>query len=31
MSALSIELRKERRTGIVFVLLAIGVLGALYA
>lgn len=31
MSALSIELRKEHRTGIVFVLLAIGVLGALYA
>lgn len=31
MSALLIELRKERRTGIVFVLLAIGVLGALYA
>ncbi|WP_242370148.1 ABC transporter permease [Adlercreutzia muris] len=31
MSALSIELRKERRTGIGFVLLAIGVLGALYA
>lgn len=31
MSALSIELRKERRTGIVFVLLAIGILGALYA
>ncbi len=31
MSALSIELHKERRTGIIFVLLAIGVLGALYA
>lgn len=31
MNALCIEIRKEKRTGIVFVLIAAGVLGALYA
>jgi len=31
MNALWIELRKEKRTGIIFVLLAVGVLGAAYA
>ncbi len=31
MSALSIELRKEKRTGVVPVLLAVGILGAAYA
>ncbi len=31
MSALSIELRKEKRTGVIPVLLAVGVLGAAYA
>lgn len=31
MNALSIELRKEKRTGVVPVLLAVGVLGAAYA
>lgn len=31
MNALSIELRKEKRTGVIPVLLAVGVLGAAYA
>ncbi|WP_294856958.1 MBL fold metallo-hydrolase [uncultured Oscillibacter sp.] len=31
MSALAIELRKEKRTGVIPVLLAVGVLGAAYA
>lgn len=31
MSALAIELRKEKRTGIIPVLLAVGILGAAYA
>lgn len=31
MNVLSIELRKEKRTGVIFVLLAVGVLGAAYA
>ncbi len=31
MNMLAIELRKERRTGAIFVLLAVGILGALYA
>lgn len=31
MNALWIELRKEKRTGIISVLLAVGVLGAVYA
>ncbi|WP_195200864.1 ABC transporter permease [Faecalispora jeddahensis] len=31
MSALAIELRKEKRTGVIPVLLAVGVLGAVYA
>ena len=31
MNALSIELRKEKRTGVVPVLLAVGILGAAYA
>lgn len=31
MSVLSIELRKEKRTGVILVLLAVGVLGAAYA
>lgn len=31
MTALAIELRKEKRTGVSFVLLAVGILGALYA
>lgn len=31
MNVLSIELRKEKRTGVIPVLLAVGVLGAAYA
>lgn len=31
MSALAIELRKEKRTGVITVLLAVGILGAAYA
>ena len=31
MRALIIELRKEKRTGVIPVLLAVGVLGAAYA
>lgn len=31
MNALWIELRKEKRTGIISILLAVGVLGAVYA
>ena len=31
MNILSIELRKEKRTGVIFVLLAVGLLGAAYA
>ena len=31
MRALMIELRKEKRTGVIFVLLAVGILGAAYA
>ena len=31
MNALTIELRKEKRTGVIPVLLAVGVLGAAYA
>lgn len=31
MSTLAIELRKEKRTGVILVLLAVGVLGAAYA
>lgn len=31
MNALAIELRKEKRTGVMLVLLAVGVLGAVYA
>jgi hypothetical protein len=31
MNALTIELRKEKRTGVILVLLAVGILGAAYA
>ena len=31
MNALGIELRKEKRTGVISVLLAVGILGAAYA
>ena len=31
MKTLAIELRKEKRTGVIPVLLAVGVLGAAYA
>ena len=31
MRALVIELQKEKRTGVIFVLLAVGILGAAYA
>ena len=31
MRALVIELRKEKRTGVILVLLAVGILGAAYA
>ena len=31
MRALSIELRKEKRTGVIPLMLAVGVLGAAYA
>ena len=31
MNVLSIELRKEKRTGVIPVLLAVGLLGAAYA
>ena len=31
MNALAVELRKEKRTGVIPVLLAVGILGAAYA
>lgn len=31
MRTLAIELRKEKRTGVIFVLLAVGILGAAYS